>query len=100
MTDVKRTNLQGLRPNPDWYQGCKTIKELEEKLKKYSESEDPTRKDVLARWGNLSEEAKECTARRNFYLMKIMILRAHGIVAADFEGQKNTFLHGIRASNS
>jgi len=32
--------------------------------------------------------------------MKIMILRAHGIVPADFEGQKNTFFVGVKGSRN
>jgi len=97
---VSSDSLQNLRPNNDWYRGCKTVKELEEKLKKYCESEDPTKKEVLAQWKQLPKDVQECTARRNFYLMKIMILRAHGIVATDFTGQENIFLKGIKASNS
>lgn len=93
-------SLQILKPIQDWYRGCKTIKELEEKLKKYCESEDPTRKDVLDKWKQLPKDVRECSARRNFYLMKIMILRAHGIVPADFEGQDNNFLKGINGSRN
>jgi len=93
-------SLQGLRPIQDWYRGCKNMKELEEKLKKYCESEDPTRKDVLNRWKHLPKDVRECTARRNFYLMKIMILRAHGILPADFEGQYNNFFKGFKGSSN
>lgn len=86
-------NLQQLNPESEWYchDVCKSDKELGERLKKYSEAIDPIKPEVLERWKKLPPDAQECTARRRLYLMKLMVLRAHGIIAADFDTLDNSF---------
>jgi len=92
--DRKETkNLQLISPESEWYchDVCKNHDELGARLKKYSEAFDPTKPEVLEKFKKLPLDAQECTARRRFYLMKVMVLRAHGIVASDLDQLENTF---------
>lgn len=72
--------LIDVRPKPFWYHKCETETQMIEKLKKLSKDLDPTDPNVLKALGNeLTKEQRPITARRTLYVMKIVVLRAHGI---------------------
>ena len=91
--NIHTLNLRQLNPDTKWYchDVCKNHEELGERLKKYSEEIDPTKPEVLERFKKYPLDAQICTARRRFFLMKLMVLRAHGIVTADLAILDNTF---------
>jgi len=77
--------LRKLSPQVEWYLPMYTMEGLVAKLKWWSKKIDPEKyKD--------KGEEEYIHAKRRYYLMKIMILRTHGILATDFEGFENHFL--------
>jgi len=91
--NIHTVNLQQLAPDSEWYchDVCKNHDELGARLKEYSEKNDPTKPEVLEKFKKLKPDAQICTARRRLYLMKLMVLRAHGITASDLDTLENTF---------
>ena len=69
---MEEFKLKNISPDPSWYHKEKTMDGVIKKLEHWNKILDPTDKTY-------KNDLEKVEAWRKFYLMKLMIFRAHGL---------------------